>query len=62
MRVSERKNSCIVGKTGFVNSMFIVGRMNRLGFLDSTRIAAAMIVYLHFAISVSWSPITRPEL
>ena len=41
--------------------MSIVRRMNPVGFLDSTRIAAAMIVYLHCAISVSWLPITRLE-
>ena len=52
---------CIVGKTGFVNSLSIVGRMNPVGFLDSTRIAAAMIVYLHCAIFVSRSPITKLE-
>ena len=37
------------------------GKMNLVDFLDSTRIAAVMIVYLHCAISVSRSPITRFE-
>ena len=42
--------------------MSIVKKMNPVSFLDSTCIAAAMIVYLHCAISVSRSPITKLEL
>ena len=37
----SQKGSRIAGRIGLVNSMSIVGRMNPVGFLDSTRIAAA---------------------
>ena len=59
--VLEKENSCITGRTSFLNSLSIVERMNPVGFLDSTYIAAAMIVYLHYTISVSWSLIIRLE-
>ena len=39
MIVSERENLCIVGRTGLVTSMSIVGKINPVGFLDSTLIA-----------------------
>ena len=69
----SQKGSRIAGRTGlansmpfaerssFINSLSIVEKMNLIGFLDSTRIAAAMIIYPHFAISVSRLPITRLE-
>ena len=39
MRVSERENLCIAEKTDFVNSFSIMGKMNPVGFLDSTQAA-----------------------
>ena len=62
MRVLERENLCIIERTGFVNLMCIVRKMNPVGFLDSTSIVAAMIIYLHCAISVSRLWITRLKL
>ena len=38
--VTERKSLRIVGRTGFVNSKPLAGKINLVGFLDSTRIAA----------------------
>ena len=61
MCVMERENLCIARRTGFVNSMSIVEKMKLVGFLDSTYIIAARIVYLYCAISISRSPITRLE-
>ena len=37
----SQKGLCIAEKIGLVNSMSIVGKMNPVGFLDSTRVAAA---------------------
>ena len=43
----------MAGKTDFINSMSIIRKVNPVGFLDLTRIAATMIVDLHWPISVS---------
>ena len=37
----SQKDLRIIRRTSFINSMFIVGRMNPVGFLDSTCIAVA---------------------
>ena len=62
MRVTKKKSLHIARETSFVNSMPFAKKMNLIGFLDSSRIIAAMIFYLHCAISVSWSLITEFEL
>ena len=68
----HRKSSFVwlgvaIREAGLVDSMRvtegsrIAGRLNLVGFLDSTCITAPIIVYLHCVISVSQSPITKLE-
>ena len=41
-----QKGLHIVGRIGLVNLMSIVGKMNPVGFLDSTRVAALKLNHL----------------
>ena len=44
--VTKKKSSRIAGRIGFVNSMPLAGRINPVGFLDLTRIAAIRLNHL----------------